>query len=184
MILPHYFHRRTGRAIAAFAGLLSLCLVCGCYERAAQGNQSVYRFAWWLGPIVIGGGILSVPIGWLLRTWSKKWGFAILCLGPVMLAIVAPAMYSDRVVIDDDHFEAKYGLWFSPTQQSVRFRDLNEIRYVGIPGRRGRMNYELRCMTPAGQVIVVPAGDLVRQTVPEILQKARARRLAVVNEVQ
>ena len=183
-VVIRYFRARPARGIIVCLGLLALCLVSGCYERVAQGNQATYRFAWWLGPAGIAGDILSVAVGWFVRSWNKRWGFGLMCLGPVLLVMVILPMYSDRVLIDDEHFEAKYGLWFSPTQQNIRFQDLLEIRYVGVPGNRGRMNYKLRCMNREGQVIVVPAGDLVRQTVPEILERARGRGIAVVTEVQ
>jgi hypothetical protein len=167
-----------------FLGVLTLCVVSGCYERVTHGRQSIYQFAWWLGPVVIAAGILGVPVGWLVRKVNKKWGFVLMVMGPFLLVAIAPAMYSDRVFIDDDHFEAKYGLWFSPTHQTIRFQDLREIRYVGVPGRRGRVNYSLHCLSRAGQETVVPAGDLIRQTVPEIAERAKARRVAYVSEVQ
>jgi hypothetical protein len=182
--MGRFFGARTIKNTVLFAGLLTVCLVSGCYERVTQGNQSIYRFAWWIGPSVIAGGILGVPVGWFLRNWNKRWGFVLMCLAPVLLVIVAPAMYSDRVIVDDQHFDAKYGFWFSPNQQSIRFENLREIRYVKIAGNRGRTNYELHCLSPAGQVTVVPAGDLVRQTVPEIAQRAKARGVAFVNEAQ
>ncbi len=170
------------RRAAAFIGLLALVLISGCYERVTQGNQSIYRFAWWLGPAVIAGGILGLPAGWFLRTVNKKWGFALMVLSPVLLIIVAPATYSDRVVVDDQHFEAKYGIWFSPNMQSVRFDDLSEIRYVATRGHRGRIDYSLHCVTKTGETRIVPAGDLVKNTVPEILEKAKAKGINIVVE--
>jgi hypothetical protein len=177
------FCTRPAKRLAALAGLLALCLVAGCYERVTDGNASVYRFAWWLGPAVIAGGILGVPVGWVLRKVLPRWGLALMVLSPFLLILVAPAMYSDRVVVDDEHFEARYGFWFSPTVHNLRFRDLRQIQYVGVPGSRGRTKYELHCVTSAGQATVVSAGDLVRQTVPEILARAKASGVVVVNQV-
>ena len=48
-----------------------------------------------------------------------------------------------------------------------------------------KVNYaELHCITNAGQVSVVHAGDLVRNTVPEILARARARGVVVESQVR
>ncbi|MGC8642741.1 MAG: hypothetical protein ACP5XB_23020 [Isosphaeraceae bacterium] len=147
-----------------------------------RGDQAVYRFAWWLGPAVIAGGILAEPVGWYLRKVNRKWGFVLMVMGPVLLVAVAPAMYSDRVAVDKEHFEAKYGLWFRPTEKSVRFDDLREIRLVGVKGNRGRINYELRCFTKTGETRIVPAGDLLKNTVPEILERAKAKGVNVAIE--
>jgi hypothetical protein len=161
---------------------LALLAVSGCYERVAHGEQSVYQFAWWLGPAVIAGGILGMPVGWFLRRVNERWGFVLMILGPVVLVMVAPAMYIDRVVVDGDHFEARYGMWFSPSVHSIKFDDLRQIRYVKVKGARERTNYQLNCITKAGETRVVHAGDLVRNTVPEILARAKAKGLNVVVE--
>ena len=182
--MNHCNYARSAKRITAIIVLLAFCLIAGCYERTADGNTAIYRFAWWIGPAVIVGTILSVPIGWVLRKAIPKWGFGLMILGPVLLVLVAPAMYSDYVLIDDEHFEARYGFWFSPSVQSLRFRDLRKIQYVGVPGSRGRTNYEMHCVTTTGQTTVVPAGDLVRQTVPEILTRAKARGVFVVDMVR
>jgi hypothetical protein len=157
----------------------SVCVLSGCYERVAQGDSAVYRFAWWIGPMVILAGILGLPVGWLLRKKVPRWGYSLMILAPIVLVIGAPAIYRDRVVIDSEHFEAQFGLWFKPQFHQVRFDDLREIQYVGVRGNRGRTNYELRCVTKSGQVTVVPAGDLVRNTVPEILERAKAHGVAI-----
>jgi len=170
------------RSRVVVIGLLTLVLIPGCYERVVDGQESIYRFAWWLGLLVIAGGLLGVPVGWLLRRWSRKWGFALMCMAPILLIIVAPAMYSDHVVVDDEHFEDRFGFWFHPSTTTVRFQDLREIHYVGVPDNRGRINYELRCISKTGQTEVVPAGDLAKNAVPEILSRAKARGVEVVSE--
>jgi hypothetical protein len=173
---------RPVRGVRVLVGVLVLCLLCGCYERVVHGNQSIYRFAWWIGPLVIAAAFVALPLGWILRRWSKKYGFVLMALSPVALVIVAPAMYSDYVLIDDEHFEARYGFWFHPNEQKLRFQDLREVQYVPLRDNRGRIKYELHCIAKSGQMTVVPAGDLVKNTVPEILERARARGVVIVNQ--
>jgi hypothetical protein len=168
--------------VAAALALLSLVAMSGCYERVTAGDQSVYRFAWWTGPLLIVSGILSMPAGWYLRRVSQRFCFVLMCMGPFLLFLIAPAMYSDRVVVDGEHFAARYGIWFSPHEHSVRYDDLREIGIVGTRDRRGRTKYVLRCTTKAGETQVIPTGDLVRNTVPEILERARAKGVNVVDE--
>lgn len=167
------------RCARTIAVLLLCVLAVGCYEHVTRGNVSIYGFAWWLGPCVIVAGIAGIPVGWRFR--QTKWGFVLLILAPVLLVIVAPAMYSDRVLIDDDHFEVRYGFWFSPTVHNLRFADLSDMRYVAVAGNRGRTNYELHCRSKTGVLTVVHAGDLVFNTVPEIMARASAKGVAVAN---
>ena len=174
----------SARFRAVLVAALTVCFAAGCYERVTRGNESIYRFAWWLGPMIIAGGLVGVPIGLLLRKWSKRLGFVLMGLAPVLLFIVAPAIYSDYVRIDDEHFEARYGFWFAPSVHNLRFGELREVRYVAVRGPRGRTNYELRCLNKTGQLSVVSAGDLVRNTVPEILQRAKLRGVQVVDETR
>lgn len=174
---------RANRGRAALVGVLTLCLVSGCYERVAHGNQTIYRFAWWMGPAIIAGGLLGFPLGWIVRRWNRKVGFVLMFLAPILLFLAAPGMYSDHVVIDDDHFEARYGFWFHPNVHNLRFADLREIQYVPVQDRRGRRKYELHCFTKAGQIEVVHAGDLVKYTIPEILDRAQAHGVAIRRQI-
>lgn len=152
-----------------------LCFLTGCHEHVSRGSESIYRFAWWTGPTAIAGGFLAPLVAWFLRKRSPKVAIALLFAAPTLFLFVAPAMYRDRVLIDDEHFEATYGLWFAPSFHSLQFDELREIRYVAVPGNRGRTDYELHCLTDTGQVVVVSVGDLVRHSVLEILERAEAK---------
>lgn len=169
------------RRMAAMA-VLVVCSLAGCIEQTTRGNESVYLFAWWVGPTLIVGGILGIPAGWFLRQWNQKLGVALLIIGPVLLLVFAPNIYNDRVLIDDEHFEARYGFWFSPSNHNIRFDDLNSIQYVEVLGRRGRKKYELHCHHKAGSTTIVSAGDLVRPSVQEILARAKAKGVLTLIE--
>jgi hypothetical protein len=103
-------------------------------------------------------------------------------MAPVLLIIVTPSMFNDRVVIDAEHFEATYGFWFAPSVHSVRFDGLREIRYVAVRGSRNSISHKLHCVRRDGSVTVVDAGDLVRNGVPEIMSKAQAKRVPVIRQ--
>jgi len=165
--------------------VLGLCLllsvISGCTTRSEVGEKVMYTFAGWVGASVILGGLLLVPLGWALRRVTR-YGVIAMIMSPILLIIVAPAMYSDHVIIDNEHFEARYGFWFNPRQFNLRFAELREIRYVGVPGSRGRINYQLECRDQQGQTHVVSAGDLVRHAVAEVMARAAARGVPVVNQ--
>jgi hypothetical protein len=169
----------TRRSIWVCLAGFTLCLA-GCYERSVEGAASVYGFADWVRMLVIVGGLIGVPVGWLLRRWSDRLGFVLMGLSPILLIIVAPGLFNDRVVVDAEHSEARYGFWFAPSDHHVRFDDLQQIRYVLVRDSRGRGSYELQCQTRLGDVVTVHAGDLVSKAVPEILERARARGVPVV----
>ncbi len=164
-------------------GLFAFCFATGCYEHTSKGEQSVYHFAWWVGPAIICASILGAVGAWFLREWSMKLAIGLMIAAPLAAIFIAPAMFLDKVVVDDHHFEARYGFWFNPTRHDIRFEDLLQIQYVSRTGNRGRKSYEMLCIDQSGQTTVVHAGDLVRSTVPEILDRAKAKGVVVINYV-
>jgi hypothetical protein len=159
--------------------ILTILFASGCYEQSVRGDQSVYGFAWWVGVGVIVGSLIAVPLGWVIRRWSGRWSFVLIVMGPLLLVFVAPAMFLDKVVVDREHFEARYGFWFSPTRHNLRFDDMRELRYVETRDRKNRVKYELHCVMKAGDTRVVHVGDLVQFAVPEILERAKAKQVPV-----
>jgi hypothetical protein len=177
-----FFPTGAAKRIAVVLAALALCFLPGCYEHEVRGNESSYHWVWWLGPAVTGAGILGVAIAWFLRKRSPVGAMFLVIMALVLFLIVAPSMYTDRVVVDSDHFEATYGFWFSPSVHKVRFNELSEIRYVEIPGNRGKINQELHCVSNTGDITVVHIGDLVRNTVDEILTRAKTKGVRVVGQ--
>ncbi len=87
--MPRYTQIRMEKLRAAVVAALMLVVFSGCYEMVTHGSESIYRFAWWVGPAVIVGGILAVPLGWLLRKRIARWGFGLMIMGPVALVFIA-----------------------------------------------------------------------------------------------
>src|SRR5262249_52478269 len=142
-------------AIVIFGMALS-----GCYDRVVNGPESVYQFAWWVVPATIIGAVVLATLGWFIRkTRFARLGVACLIVAPLLVAVVTPAMYSDRVVIDDEHFTARFGFWISPVTHDVRFDDLSELRHVAVPAERGK-RYELHCVSKTGSITAIPCGLL------------------------
>jgi hypothetical protein len=171
-------------ALAIVFGALS-----GCTQRRKQGDETTYRFEWWIAPAVAAAGLASIPIGIFLcrRTprWGNRWllGVMMLTVLPgVILGIVAPGVRGDRVIVDSAHFETTFGLWFSPTREVVTFADLTaiDVRARTERTRVGRrVTYDLFCKHKSGEMQIVPVGDLLSQAVDDILGRAQARGVGV-----
>jgi hypothetical protein len=174
--------RSIRRGLFVSLGILGVCALTGCYAKVSEGSTTVYHFSTWTGVAAIGGGLLALPIGWILRSKNQRFAFVLMGLGVFGLTLIGPSMFTDRVVVAPDHFEASYGVWFSPSVHKVRFDDLSEIRYVSKPARRGSRNYELHCVEKGGNVKIVHSGTLVSRAVPDILAAASARNLPVTVE--
>lgn len=169
----------TKRILLATTALVIPFLVSGCYDRADRGGQSVYQFAAWVGAAVIGVGLLLAVGGVVLIILKQRWGFLLPLFAAFLLIIVAPSMYTDFVVVDADHFEASYGFWFTPSVHNIKFAQLRELRHVAVRDNKNRIKYEMHCKYMNGTVTVVHCGDLVKNAVPEILSKARAKGVSV-----
>lgn len=171
---------KTTYARGLFLGLAVVALMLsGCVEKTEEAGRSTYGFAGWVIALVIIGGLVSVPLGWVVRRLSERWGWVLMIVGPIALVIVAPALFLDRVVVDNQHFEARYGFWFAPTTHDLTYADVRSMTVVAVPGRRGQTKYELHCALRNGGETVVHVGDLVRYAVPEILTRARAAGVPV-----
>ena len=174
--MNHCLCARSAKRIAAIIALLAFCLIAGCYERTADGNTSIYRFAWWIGPAVIAGAILSVPIGWALREGNPEMGVRPHDLGadharPCGLRPCTAITFSSTTSISRQRTDSGSVHRYRASASS----NLSEIQYVGVPGSRGRTNYEMQCMTATGQTTIVPAGNLVRANGPRDPGKGERR---------
>lgn len=159
-------------------GFAAACLfLAGCYERVQNGDETIYHFAWWTGIMVIVGGIAGFCLGLALRRIRMAWVLIIAC--PILLVIVAPAMFFDRVTIDQNHFTARYGFWFAPHVKDVRFGDVQSVQIVEKRDAENRASYEMQFRMKSGAVEVLPLGTLVQNARDEIVSVARSHNIPV-----
>jgi hypothetical protein len=162
-----------------------LCAASGCYTRGVEGDRAMYGFSGWLLAAVTLGALAAAPAGWLLRRQWKKGGFVLIGMAPVLLLVVVPGLFRDRIEVTPEGFSQETGLWFAPTtlRQTFQQRDTLEIRVSTQDGRGGpRRNYDLYFYSkgmPAGRA---PVGDLMRFALREIVENAKNRGLRVVGE--
>lgn len=169
------FHRcqRGGRlqSLQLVCLMATLTLCSGCYEKQVNGDQTVYTFATYIQFGVPFLSFLLIPLGMAVLKLSQKWGWVCMLMSPVLLFVVAPAMFLDYLTVDSKGFQGRYGSWFSPTTFNVQFDDLELLRRTYQGG--GKSLY-LECVFKDGQKTMVSAGDLIQYAVPEILQRAKA----------
>jgi hypothetical protein len=180
------------RRTLLFASLAMVCLISGCYERTDQGGVAVYGFAWWDGLLQTAGGILGAMVDWyawkvscrsgFLQKVGRKLGFLLMIVSLVAAFLIGPSRFTDRVVIDDTHFETTYGFWMKPTHQSVRFDEILAMRLVEVSKTKGRVDRRLQCRRKDGELVVIPSGDLFHQAANEVLKWAQARGVAIGDE--
>jgi hypothetical protein len=162
-------------------GLLAL-VAGGCVDRNVDGERVTYAFSWWVWASVLVAALLAFPLGLVLRKRTARGGWTLLVLAPLALLVMWPALVLDRVKIDSEHFEARYGIWVSPSRHSLRFDDLRQMRLVTFEERtrRGRRTKQkLVCVTKDGRAETVQLGDLLKRAAPEILERAEERRVLV-----
>jgi hypothetical protein len=170
-------HIRIGALRAAALSLLVVTLT-GCVDRTVSGDTTTYSFALWVIATVALVGLAAAPLGWVFRRASKRWLVIGLIATPVVLLFLWPSLLLDKVRIDSNHFEGRYGLWFKPTTFDVRYADLDHIDLVTYEerGRRGRKNTKqrLECVSKSGHTTKVALGDLLKHSRDEVLIRATA----------
>lgn len=161
---------------------LGLCVLGGCVDHTTRGTSTIYHYSWWCGPLALVGGLLFVPGGLMLRRWNERLGLAMLFLSPVLLIGVVPGAYLNRVVVDDDHFEVRNGIWFIPERADVKFADASSVRFLERRTLRGKRKYELVCVMKSGKEISIEAGEVEKAAAPEIVLKALIKGVGVGEE--
>lgn len=137
---------------------------------------------WWTGALCIAGGVIAIPAG-LVVFRKNRWTGGLLVLGGLaVLGVLAPSMYADEPWVDADHFEARYGFWWSPTRHNIRFDDLREIQIVAKTKmtRRGKQtSYELHCAKKSGGTEIVHVGTIMGEAGGEILDRAEEKGVPI-----
>ena len=173
--------KRRMRWIVAAMGLAA---VSGCYQQTSENGGLVFSYQAWVPVAVALGCLALVPVGILLFTQKKRlWGVVLALGGPIAAIVIAPTMYKDRVVVNDDGFYSRHGFWWDPTVHEIKYDDLNLVKLIVEEkiGRRGRKSYSYYydCSFKSGKQERVPLGDLIRQALPEITGRFRKHGVQV-----
>jgi hypothetical protein len=165
------------------AGLCST-VIAGCYQKVSENGSLTFTFQPWLPLLVALVGIAAVPVGIMLLVRRRRfWGICLLIVGPLAAAAVAPGMYLDKVVVNEEGFYSRHGFWWNSTIHQIRYEELSLVR-VGFEeriGRRGKTySYYFDCTFKSGKPQErVPLGDIMREALPEIAEQFRKHGVPV-----
>jgi hypothetical protein len=126
---------------------LAAATICctGCIQETIEGSTHTFTFEWWVPTLTLLGGLATAPVGWILGRsgwrlfrWRGRWSLALLLfLGLNVAILMAPAMYNDRSVVDDNSFFYTTGFWWNQTVHDVKLDDLVRIRII-VEEKKGR----------------------------------------------
>jgi hypothetical protein len=161
---------------------LTLLVFSGCVSQATDGSTIVFAFQWWVPLAGILITVAATVAGWFVKNVSERWGYGLLIMGPIMLVIMAPGLFLDRVTIDDEHFTLRTGFWFYPTVRDVRFSDVQRIELTSQRRRRST-DRDMHCRLRNGTVTRVPVGTLMQYAADEILDRADQKGIPIEGQL-
>ena len=171
------------RPLAWIGAALGCIVLAGCYQRVQENGSLVFSFQLWVPLLVVLGGLLAIPIGLVQFARGKRLaGIFLAVAGPVAAVAIAPGIFLDRVVVNQEGFYSRHGFWWDPTIHQIRYSELNLVRlgYETKTGRRGiSYSYHFDCFFKSGKQERVPLGDIMREALPEIAEQFRSHGVPV-----
>ncbi len=177
----------TARMRFALPFMLLPLLVTGCVQESDADGARVYTYEMWVPTSVLLLGLAAGPVGFAMRERSGRLGWGLMIAGPVAAFFFAPSLFRDRVVVANDGFHVRSGIWGLTAVHSVKFADLQRIRITSETSRtrRGgkRTNYYFVCERKDGSVSKVPVSGTISEAASEqMLLHAIAYGVPIVNE--
>ena len=171
------------RLCLGFTGL-SFTAVTGCYQKVSGSGGLEFSFQPWVPLLVIIAGVAAALAGVVLLVRGQRfWGACLVIAGPLAAGVVAPGMFLDRVVVNEEGFYSRHGFWWDSSIHRIRYEELNSVRLVveENAGRRGRTySYFFDCTFKSGKKERVPLGDIMREALPEIAEQFRNHGVPVI----
>jgi hypothetical protein len=165
-----------------FAGLCCT-LIAGCFQKVSENGSLTFSYQPWVPLLVALGGLAAVPVGVVLFLRNKRfWGVCLVVAGPLVTGGLAPGMYLDRVIVNEEGFYSRHGFWWDPSIHQIPYADLRLVRLVveEKQGRRGTTySYSFDCLFKSGKQENVPLGDIMREALPEIADQFRKHGVTV-----
>lgn len=178
---------RFSRSLRRWLIAIPMLIACtGCIQRTVKGDVSTYGFETWILLVIAVGGLVAAPAGWVLRNRIARLGYALLILGPLAVFFLAPMMWTDRVVVDSNHFERSSAMPGS-NNHSISFDQVSALHYrsaVERSGRRSGRKYYLDVTRKDGQVQTIPLGQLFQEAVKEVFERAASKGIEVSEDHQ
>lgn len=182
--------RRAPR-LALIVSALALTALTGCVTETPSGSGSTYKFEWWIPTGLTVVSLLAI-VGGVFAVSRKKNGGWIAVLVGIIGLVLGPSMFFDRAVVDDEHFELRTGIVFSPTTFDIKWDNVASIygsseQRTGRRGRKSTSHY-LNFVLKSGGTEKVPIGDLMKEgadrKVMEMAQKKGIKLAGAANGIE
>ncbi len=152
------------------------CLVSsGCVTKSVSDAGTSVHYDWWLPIGILVAGILFVPMGWVAKEHSARFGWGLIIAGPILALVFGPSMLLERVLVRDNGFDVHSGIWGMTAKQTVDFDSVKSCRIVeeDTGGRRSRRIEVLLFDRDSGPAARLPLNNDVKiEARKEILLRA------------
>jgi hypothetical protein len=134
--------------------------------------------------LVILGGLALIPAGIFMFTRGHRTRGIILAIaGPLFAVAIAPGMFMDRVIVNDESLYSRHGFWWSPIVHQVRYDELSQVNvaFEEHNGRGGKTySYFFDCALKSGKTERIPLGDVMREALPDIAAQFNKHGVEVI----
>jgi hypothetical protein len=178
---------RGGVGLALLMLLLILCVPGIAEVRSVKpGDGTTIYTTPPFAPLIFGvlGIVTSVLaiVYWMQRGWLYRGVSMALGAVSVFIFFNTPTGLNHRLVVTPDYFFQRIGSWYAPVETRVDFNSLIYLTIAETKPSRGRKSYELRAnKKEAGEPIRVPISDMLKEAMPEILERAGQHQIVVGN---
>lgn len=158
------------RSMLWIVGLVALS-TAGCTQESSQGAATVFNYQWWVSPVAILVGVGVAVWGWMQRATGWR-AYMTLAVGVLATVTFCPFGWFDKVSIDNEHFEARWGFWCFPSTHKIAFNDVNGVTLTAkkSTSRRGRRtSYSLVFQLKSGAPVEVATGNSLMDAASEKL---------------
>jgi hypothetical protein len=174
------------RRLSLFAVGLVLLAAAGCVRESDEQGTRVFQFALWVPVVIFLAGIAAAGIGFFVRKFHSRGGWALMIIGPFAALGIGPSMMFERAAVSKDGFDFRTGIYGQTVVPTVQFADLTEIRYTTQTRmtRRGRSTtHSLVCERKSGGPVTVPVNNPVATEAAKlVLKEAATRGVPIRNE--
>lgn len=172
--------------LVSLAPLLLCSLITGCVEESYIQGVRYFRYELWVSGALFFGGVVVATIGFLLRQWSAKFGWALLVLGGLSTIGMAPSIYLDEARLSEESYFNRTGIWGLTAVHEVKFESIKTIQLTTeiSRGRRGRKktNHYAICELKDGSELKLPLNNAINEKSGRaFLQEADRCGIPIIN---
>lgn len=139
-----------------------------------------YTFPTWIPLTAWVIAALALCFGFLLR--RRPIALLVgLFVAAISGALVAPMLWLDRVVINDEKLEQTTGFWWSPTVKGFRIAEVSHVLITTSRDRRNRFSEIWVVTFKDGRTQDIDPGDLWEMNGDDITQRLRAFGIEVTH---